>query len=134
MRQKFARFMYGRYGSDNFSRFLSLIAIIILIVAMFLSDIARSILFAIALALVIYEYFRFFSRNISERSKENAKYLSIKQRIKAWYNMRRDMWRQRKEYKFFRCPSCKAVLRVPRGKGRIRIVCTKCGTAFEKKT
>ena len=35
---------------------------------------------------------------------------------------------------FFRCPSCKEVVRVPRGKGKIRITCPRCGYAFEKKT
>ena len=30
--------------------------------------------------------------------------------------------------------SCREVVRVPRGKGKIRITCPRCGYAFEKKT
>ena len=32
------------------------------------------------------------------------------------------------------CPACKAVMRVPRGRGKIRIVCHKCGSTFMGKS
>lgn len=134
MRRRFAKFMYGRYGADNLSRFINVLSLIILLASMFFRGIAQSVLFAIALAVIIYSYVRFFSKNISARRAENTKYLQRKNKITSWFNLRRDMWKQRKEYKFFKCPSCKAVLRVPRNKGSIRIVCKKCGTGFEKKT
>ena len=35
---------------------------------------------------------------------------------------------------FYRCPSCRTLLRVPRGKGKIKLVCRKCGTSFIKTT
>lgn len=134
MRRRFSKFMYGRYGADNLSRFLSVVSLIILLASMFCRGIAQSVLFALALAIIIYSYVRVFSKNLSARRSENYKYLQRKQKITSWFSMRRDMWKQRKEFKFFKCPSCKAVLRVPKGKGKIRIVCKKCGTAFEKKT
>ena len=46
----------------------------------------------------------------------------------------RERWKQRKDYKFFSCPSCRAVMRVPRGRGKIRIVCHKCGNTFTGKS
>ena len=134
MRQKFAQFMAGRYGADEFSRFLSVAALIILIVSMFLGTMAQSILFVLALATLIYSYVRVFSRKIQARRAENYKYLAQRNKVTGWFKLQKDKWSQRKEYKFFKCPSCKAVLRVPKGKGKIRIVCKKCGTAFEKKT
>lgn len=48
--------------------------------------------------------------------------------------MIKERWKQRKDYKFFTCPSCKAVMRVPRGRGKIRIVCHKCGNTFMGKS
>ena len=54
--------------------------------------------------------------------------------IDAAYRVRRERWVQRKDYKFFTCPSCRTTLRVPRGKGQIRIVCRKCGNTFTGKT
>lgn len=134
MRQKFARFMYGRNGPDALFRFTSYLAIIVLVVCMFLGAGSREIGFGLALALMVYTYFRFLSKNLEARRKENASYMIQSQRVKGWFKLRRDMWKQRKEYKFFKCPSCKTVLRVPAGKGKIRVLCRKCGAAFEKKT
>lgn len=134
MRQKLSKFMYGRNGADELSKLLSTVAIIILLVSMLCGSAARSMLFVIAVTTIIYAYFRIFSKNTAARRVENARYLKQKQRIKSRFDLRSDMWKQRKEYKFFKCPSCGATLRVPKGKGKIRIVCRKCGTAFEKKT
>lgn len=134
MKQKFLNFMSSRYGLDGYSRFLSIVAVVILIVSMFMPDGVRDIMYVLCLAVLIYAYFRVFSKNRARRAEECAKYDALKSRVKAWFSLRRDMFRQRKEFSFFKCPSCKAVLRVPKGKGNLRIVCKKCGTAFEKKT
>ena len=37
-------------------------------------------------------------------------------------------------FKYFKCPNCKAKLRVPKGKGRLNITCPKCRTMFHGKT
>ena len=139
MKQKIANFMYGRYGNDQLNRALSVLILLLLIVSFFFGfsetgSPARSFLLVIVLALLIYTYFRMLSKNLSARRAENAKFLAKTARLRDWWQLRRDMWNQRKEYKFFKCPSCKAVMRVPKGKGKIRIICKKCGTAFEKNT
>lgn len=137
MKQKFAKLMYGRCGSDELSRFLSSVGLILLVLSVILGFWFRTlqiVLIAVALTFVIFVYIRVFSRNFEKRRAENARYLNFRRRIGDWHRLRRDMWTQRREYRFFICPSCKAVLRVPKGKGRIRVVCRKCGTAFEKKT
>ena len=126
--------MAGRYGADEFSRFLSVAALIVLLISMVAGGIAQMLLFLAALAALVFSYVRMFSKNFKRRRSENTKYLAVRRKIADRLLLRRDMWRQRKEYKFFNCPSCGATLRVPKGKGKIRIVCRKCGTAFEKKT
>ncbi|MGI5984403.1 MAG: hypothetical protein GXY01_07675 [Clostridiales bacterium] len=134
MKQKFARFMFGRYGMDELSKFLTYVTFILLAVSLFLGASAKTAVFTLAVLTMALSYFRIFSKNIEKRRTENAKYLSRKHRITEWFGLRRDMWKQRREYRFFKCPSCRAMLRVPKGKGKIRVVCKKCGTAFEKKT
>ena len=134
MKQKFAKFMYGRYGLDELSKFLSTLSLLVLIASLFLTQTVKTVVFAAAVALLVYAYFRIFSKNYEKRRAENKVFLERRQRITERFRLRRDMWKQRKEFKFFKCPSCKAVLRVPRGKGKIRVVCKKCGTAFERKT
>ena len=39
-----------------------------------------------------------------------------------------------RQYKYLLCPQCTQRLRVPRGKGRIRVTCTNCGNVFETKS
>lgn len=126
--------MYGRYGMDELSKFLSYAGLAVLIISMFLPQSVKTFVFLLAVLLVGLTYFRTFSRNIGKRRAENTKYLQRRQRVADALRLRREMWKQRKSFKFFKCPSCKAVLRVPKGKGKLRIVCKKCGTAFEKKT
>lgn len=148
MREKFIRFMQGRYGNDQFNRMLSILAIIFLLLSMF---IRINILYYIGFAIMIYTVFRSFSRNIYKRSAENTKYLSIKASVKDFfkrtfpgkdknvYNSKCNSYRpgenyNQAAYKIFSCPSCKQKLRVPKGKGKIEISCRRCGTHFVKRT
>lgn len=126
--------MAGRNGADNFTRFLCIIACVFLMAAMFLDGVVRSICSGLALLSLIYCYYRVFSRNISKRQAENARYMQLWGGVKARFRQKREQFRMRKEYRFFKCPSCKASLRVPKGKGKVRITCRKCGQAFTKKT
>ena len=134
MKQKFAKFMYGRYGMDELSKFLTYVGLILLVLSVFLGQTVRTVALVLAILTIGATYYRTFSKSYEKRRAENAKYLNWKNPIREHLRLRRDMWKQRKEFKFFKCPSCKAVLRVPKGKGKVRVVCKKCGTAFEKKT
>lgn len=137
MKQKLAKFMYGRYGADQLSRALTYISLALIVISMFIPrsvQALRSMLIILVLFCLVFSYYRTFSKKLDKRRAENARYLKLQSSIFEWWKLRRDMWKQRKEYKFFKCPSCKAVLRVPKGKGKIRIVCKKCGAAFEKKS
>ena len=43
------------------------------------------------------------------------------------------MWAERKEKRHFRCKGCGTILSVPRGAGKVRITCPKCGATMEKR-
>ena len=98
------------------------------------NGVLSNLLFTLALAVVIWCYSRMMSRNITRRQLENQSYLQKRQAVFDWFALQRDCFRQRKEFAFFRCPGCGRTVRVPRGKGRIRITCRHCGYSFEKKT
>lgn len=138
MKEKLRRFMQGRYGYDAFSRFLVWASIILLLVSLFTGKVLggrlSSILWLLAIAAVAYSYFRVFSKNIYKRQAENGAYQRIMGRIKAFFRGLGRRWRDRRDYKYFHCPACRTALRVPRGKGRVRITCKKCGKQFEAKT
>ena len=74
------------------------------------------------------------SRNVYRRQQENGAYLRQKYKITSAWRGAVDRWHQRHDYRFFKCPACRTRLRVPRGKGKINIVCRKCGTSFQRKT
>lgn len=126
--------MYGRYGSDELTRALTVFALLLLVISMLMGSGARSFMLVLVLAILIYSNYRTFSKNMAARRKENEKYMRLQNKVTDWWKLRRDMWKQRRDFKFFKCPSCRAVMRVPKDKGKIRIICKKCGTAFEKKT
>lgn len=133
-KEKLARFMSGRRGMDEFSRFLLIAVLVLIVLSWFTGELLRSILFLLELAGLVYCYFRVFSRNIYKRQKENAWYLEKRRAVADWFRSLKERWQQRKDYRFFRCPACRALLRVPKNKGRLLLTCRKCGNRFERKT
>lgn len=131
MREKLRRFMVGRYGTDALNQFLSIVSLAFLVLALFTRI---GILYWIGLGLLIYQYFRMFSRNISARTAENYKFYTLKNNFNSWRRQQKSQWDNRRLYHYYRCPQCHQKLRVPRGRGRIQITCPKCGTQFIKKS
>ena len=134
MREKLARFMAGRNGSDQLTRFISIVVCVALVLSLFMDTDAQLAIWFIAIIAAIYVYFRVFSRNVARRRQENARFLNSTASVRGYFRGLRERWTQRRDYRFFRCPSCRTMLRVPRGKGKIRIVCRKCGTSFIRNT
>ena len=130
----FQRMMIGRNGMDALNRFLSVVLLVLVAVEMFLRGRAAMALSFLSLVLLVVIYYRMFSRNLYRRSQENGTYLRMRYPIVSAVQGWRDRFRQRRDYRFFRCPSCRAWLRVPRGKGQINIVCRKCGTSFRRRS
>ena len=136
--QWFSRLMIGRYGADQLARFSSIVVCVLLVLSLLLRRVGdgrlASGINAVALAGFVWSYWRMFSRNFTARQRENIRFLSLQGRVTAFYRLQRDKFRYRKEYCFYSCPGCKTTVRVPKGKGRLRITCRRCGYSFEKKT
>ena len=129
MKEKFRRFMIGRYGTDDLSKFMLIVAVVLWVLNMF-SD--GRIFYSWGLLILILAYVRMFSRNIQKRYQENQKYLEIKQKVLARFRKEKSNMQQRKTHHIYVCPTCKQKIRIPRGKGRICITCPKCKTEFTK--
>ena len=130
MKAWFQRFMSGRYGFDQLNGFLCILSLILVVLGAWLSG----FLYWVGLALLLWCYYRIFSRNIQKRYAENMKYLSLQNQAKDWLARQKLRFDQRKVYRYFQCPHCRQSIRVPRGRGRISITCPKCGTSFIKKS
>lgn len=128
---KMQSFMAGRYGYDELSRAMSIIALICLLVAMFTG---WPLLSTVALILWVWALIRSYSKNFSKRQLERQSYLRLTGRIKGWFGTKKRAWSERKTHCYFKCPNCKKTLRVPKGKGKIKITCPECKTQITKKT
>ena len=131
MREKFYRFMQGRYGNDELSKFLVGVSMVFIILNLLTKSGIFNLLFWVCL---IYSYFRMFSKNHSARYAENQKYLALKNKwTYKWENHKR-MREQKKMYHIYDCPYCKQKIRIPKGKGSIIITCPKCKQEFGKRS
>ncbi|MCR5107297.1 MAG: hypothetical protein K6B28_03965 [Lachnospiraceae bacterium] len=129
LRYKLSQFMIGRYGMDEFNKFLGFFAFILIVIGMFLRVPGLDLLI---LLIIIYMYFRVFSKNISKRSDENRRYLGLTYKLRnSLFNSKKRL-DDMKTHHIYKCPTCKQKIRVPRGKGRIEISCPKCNTKFIK--
>lgn len=129
MKEKLQQFMVGRYGTDQLSRFLLIMAIILMVVSMlFHSPICN----LIAVLLIVLCYYRIFSKNHRQRYSENMAYLKYAQKATAFFGTKKRYFMQLKDFHIYKCPSCRQKIRIPRGKGKISITCPKCRTEFIK--
>lgn len=129
MREKIIRFMNGRYGPDQFSRFLLGAAVAAAVLSMVFH---WRLFYYLSFLLIIYGYFRILSRDFGKRSKENAAYLHFTGRFWNMIGRRKNEREQRKNYHIYKCPECGQKIRIPKGKGKIEITCPKCGKRFIK--
>lgn len=130
LRERFQRFMVGRYGHDSLNQAMAVATLVLMILGMF----GPRLFSWLAMALLVAVYFRMFSRNIPARSQENAKYYYLRTQVQKRLAQYKTRWAQRKYYRYYRCPHCHQQLRVPRGRGKIEITCPKCHTEFVKKS
>lgn len=133
----------GRYGMDRFNRTLIFIAVGVSVVSLFMPRASTSgmIFTGVSTALIIIALLRMFSRNLAARRSELYRYLKIENKLRAFwarlrggYHKQADELRDRRKFKYLTCPQCAQRLRVPKGKGKLRVTCTRCGNRFETRS
>lgn len=138
MKERFRQFMVGRYGSDGLGIFLSRASLAVMVAALLLSMLnvgfASSLLMYLAMAMLVYSYFRIFSRNREKRVQENYAYYALRGRVTGWFSNRKKRLADSRTHHYFKCPSCGQQVRVPKGRGLIAITCPKCHNEFRKKS
>ncbi len=99
---------------------------------------------------------RIFAGNPAARNNENMKFLAAVTSVKEFFQKPfrstggapqrssaasgglldkwKRQWREYRAYRYLICPQCSQRLRVPRGKGKIRVTCTKCRNQFIAKS
>lgn len=135
--EKLARLLYGRYGADQLYNAIFAAELILLFLGAVFSllgkvapalQVISIVLYALSLVLLVFSIYRFFSRNIVKRRKENEAWLRFlgKIRRKPGPSLPADT----PTHVFRQCPGCHSVLRLPRQKGKHRVRCPRCGNQF----
>ncbi|MCQ2453048.1 MAG: hypothetical protein MJ136_00485, partial [Clostridia bacterium] len=98
LKANLARWMQGRYGADDLSRFILLCSIVLLVLSWILPI---GLIYYISLAGYVWALFRMLSRNINKRAQENATYLEKTAHIRTEISQARVRFKNRKQYKYF---------------------------------
>lgn len=128
------RMLAGRHGADELSIFILILAFVLMLPASFFSIVVYTILEVLSIALMAYGFYRMFSRNHAARYAENMKFLKVWNPVMNWFKMMAKRFRERKTHKYFRCPKCSKMLRVPKGIGKVNITCPTCHEKFIRKS
>ena len=116
-------FMAGRYGTDRLNMVILCAGLFVSLLSMWIRVPALNMLFfVLSYGLMIWAICRSLSRNTYKRYQENRRFLQLWNRLKDRHN------------RYFDCPKCRQVVRVPRGKGKISITCPRCKEKFIRKT
>ena len=151
------RFMQGRRGLDQLGVFLFIAGFVVELAG----NLFRvRLIYYIGLAMFFFGIYRMFSRNIYKREEENERFLRFKARFTdrragagGWPGRSagnaggdRGGWNSgnangnggagpagpdKTVYCVYYCPSCQQQVRIPAGKGRVRVTCPVCKEKFE---
>ena len=116
-------FMAGRYGTDRLNMAILGVGLVASLLSVLIKFAPVNLaLFVLSYGMMFWAIFRTLSRNTYKRYQENRKFLQLTGRLKD------------REHRYFDCPKCRQMVRVPRGKGKISITCPRCREKFVKKT
>lgn len=153
----FSRFMYGRNGIDRMFSGLCIVYLVLWLCEGLIGVLtdwytAYFVIRLLMLGLFGYMIFRFLSRNVDARRRENEWYCNLVDRLfrknrggygsnggygnygqgdgnfggKKVYSTPEKPTRDRKNYKYVKCKSCGATLRLKRRKGTHTATCPRC--------
>ena len=117
------QFMVGRYGTNRLNMTILSVGLAACLISPFFHNVAVNLaLTLLSYGLMFWAVYRSLSRNTYARYQENRKFLQFFDRLKD------------RHHRYYNCPKCHQVVRVPRGKGKISITCPRCREKFIKNT
>ena len=126
-RQKLASFMYGRYGTDQLYYGLLAVYVLLLLLNMCFPSILWNIPMSIC---IVYAVFRVFSRNTWARRRENDVFLKFWRPLKTELVLLKDRCKDIRTARYRKCRHCKAIIKLPRKRGKHTVVCPRCKQRF----
>ena len=132
LRDRLARFMQGRYGADELYYCLFFSSIVLTVISVFFRRLPAVylILYVLSGLLLAFAVLRLFSRNIGRRRVENQKFLRCADKCRGRLRQLKNRITERQHHVFRHCKNCKAVLRLPKRRGRHWVNCPCCRHRF----
>lgn len=130
IRYKLQNFMKDRYGVDTLGMFLVCCVLAINLIESFTGIVYFSI---ISFTLLVFAIYRIFSKNIVKRRIENDKYSAMMIILKRYWKVLKNNITD-KSYRYYLCPDCHQMVRVPKGHGKVIVTCPNCHKKFEKRS
>lgn len=125
------QWMIGRNGGDQLSLALLVLSLLLSVISGIFN---LPIIVYISYIPFAFAVYRIFSKEVDKRRLENYKFMMKLSPLYSFYHKIKTRRANRKTHKYFKCPNCKQELRVPKGKGKINISCSKCKTKFVKQS
>lgn len=129
--ERMANWMRGRNGSDELGNAVLVIALILLVVDVFVRTLWLGI---IVLLLLGYACWRLSSKDVRQRRKENAAFVKVIGPVAPFLSFSRGDAASSQSFVQLECPTCSQKMRVPAGKGRMRVTCPRCQNKFETRS
>ena len=123
--------MYGRNGVDELTVAVLALSLVVTFLAIIFNLPRLRFFYYISLAIAVY---RTLSRDLLKRRRENEFLLEKTRLLSSRWRRQKQIFQERKTHRHFRCPSCGQTLRVPKGRGKIKIKCPQCGQQFDAKS
>ena len=122
--------MYGRNGNDRLCLVLMWVYLALWLVSMVTAalnlEITSIVIWGFQVITLSYWLFRILSKNVTKRRREVERFF-------GFFRNKKNRFRDRKTHVYRRCPGCKAMLRLPKKKGKHTVCCPACSHRFSVK-
>ena len=124
--------MYGRYGTDELNLVFDDPGIIVMFLSRIFWFCGPRNYFLRALHLCAVPYV--LAQHPCAAKRMIILSLKVWTPVQKWFRIKKTAFRERKQYKYFRCPGCRQQLSAPRGRGKILCHLPGCHKQFKQKT
>ena len=117
-------------GPDNLGMAILIASLVLTLLTRILG---LGVLAILSMGFYAWAIFRMLSHNKAKRMAENRRFTQGWMKLKA--ELRQAVMRMKniRKYKYYKCPNCKARLRMPRGIGEKTVTCSQCKHSFKQK-
>lgn len=119
-------------GIDGYSFFGLLLSLILIGINLKIKS--KALTFFVLVGIIYFGIYRVFSTRRIKRQRENDKYKSIVSPLSDYFSYYVNKFKNRKYYKYIRCPECIQELKLAKNKGKVLVTCPHCGHKFERET